>query len=455
MKKILTTVLATSLLLSITPRIEASEQPHIDEEEPNNTFETAIVANHSTNYVGKIDNLSEDIDMYKFSIPNDRNLDIGISVNNEEHNRIDPETKKIKFELFDENGTLIAKGVPDEREPIDLSIETLLKKGDYFIKVSSDLTSSDESINYIFDYYSYIPHSRISGEDRYETSVEISKEWPKEETKYAVLTTGEEYPDALAATPLAKKYNAPLLLSKEGEIPDVVVKELKRLGVKKVDIIGGEKALSSNIEKQLRDLDINFNRIAGKNRYETAIKVAEEVDPDPSEIVVATGEEFADALSIAPIAASQGMPVILTESDRVVEEVGLYISQKNIDKSYIIGGEKAINRSVAGHFPNRERIFGKDRYETNKQIINTFIEGIDPSIIHVATGNNFPDALSGSAFAAQNNHAILLTSDYVPTNDTISVVYSNYDNIKQLNILGGEQAVDKYVIYHLKYPWNF
>ncbi|MHA7139658.1 cell wall-binding repeat-containing protein [Rossellomorea arthrocnemi] len=289
---------------------------------------------------------------------------------------------------------------------------------------------------------------RIFGPDRYETAVKISsKGW--EQSDVAVIATGRNYPDALSATPLAYHHNAPLLLTNTTTLPKSVKDELKRLKVKKVILVGGKSVITSNVEKEVKDLGIKtISRISGADRYETSVKIAEQLG-FTDRAVVATGQSFADALSIAPIAASLEMPILLTKKNGTSDSVRNYIEESMFEQFYVIGGESAIPEMVAEEFMNYERLSGSDRYETNSSIINYFAGELNMSTPFIATGKNYPDALAGSALAAVEGNPVVLTHPkeaQFTTMDTLAMFAPVTD---MYYILGGEEAISDSVVESL------
>ncbi|MGM7721745.1 cell wall-binding repeat-containing protein [Metabacillus sp. Hm71] len=284
---------------------------------------------------------------------------------------------------------------------------------------------------------------RISGADRYETSANLSYEgW--ETSDVAVLATGRDFPDALSATPLAYKYNAPLLLTQTDSLPASVAEELDRLGVSKVYLIGGASVISANVVKQLNELGITqVIRISGKDRYETSVKIAEKLGASDG-IVVAAGQSFADALSIAPIAAIIETPILLTKKDSLPSSVATYINtEDSIEGSLVVGGTGVISNSVMADLPYPERISGKDRYETNSEIISFFAEAglLDMDYPFIATGQNYPDALSASAVAAGWYNGVILTDPNSPKTSTKSIIQQYGDLAEEYIIVGGQKAL--------------
>lgn len=276
--------------------------------------------------------------------------------------------------------------------------------------------------------------SRLFGNNRYETASKVAIDnW--KQSNYAILTYGEDYPDALSAAPLAGKYNAPILLTQKNIIPVSTLSAISQLGVKNIFLIGGAGVISYNIEKQLIDLGISVTRLYGKNRYETNIQIAKQLS-DVSQIAVVTGEDYSDALSIGPIAVKLNMPIILVGSSTVPQVVKEYIVNKNINKTYVIGKGTSIN-NIDG-LPNVIEINGQDKYARNMAIINNFKNTLDLSSFYLTTGENFADGLSSSVLAGLKGNPLLLVGNEIKNQKDLLQSASANINIK---IIGGLGAV--------------
>lgn len=276
--------------------------------------------------------------------------------------------------------------------------------------------------------------NRIAGTSRYSTAVAISQEgWKTAET--VILATGVDFPDALAGGPLAYKENAPILLTKPTSLIAETELEIKRLKAKKVIILGSKGAISLEVEAKLKKMGLEVERIGGKNRFDTAALIAKHL---PSkQAVIAYGFNFPDVLSISPYAAKNGVPILLTRTDKVPVETLNAMSDKT--NTIIVGSTGAVNDSVMKQFPKPVRYGGKTRFDTGKDIISRLPMGTEKA--YIATGRNFPDALAGSVLAAKNESPILLVnSNDIPTatNDLIS----NYDHF---SIFGSQGAVGEEV----------
>ncbi|WP_052085705.1 cell wall-binding repeat-containing protein [Clostridium sp. HMP27] len=305
--------------------------------------------------------------------------------------------------------------------------------------------------------------TRISGTNRYDTSLKIlDKGWSIADN--LVIVNGENFPDGLSAAPLAKKLDAPMILVNGKQVSTELLNKMKSLKAKKVYIIGGEGAISKTLENNLKkSLAVEVVRIAGKDRYETSIKIANYMYPSTNsekEIAVVSGENFPDAISMAPVAAIKGIPIILTRRYEVSSDIKGFLSKNSITKSYVIGGTGAVSDKVAGEFPSSERIWGNNRYETNLNIMKHFISLlVNGGEIFIVSGQNFPDALGGAAYVAKRSAPMFLVSPQVnkATEDYIYGFYQLGSPIGDLVVLGGTAVVPDYVAQRIitkKRPTN-
>lgn len=277
---------------------------------------------------------------------------------------------------------------------------------------------------------------RYDGMDRYETAAKVCEDGWKTGSNYAVIVSGDNFPDALSAAPLAKKYNAPILLTNRDVLNPYTSSELGRLKVKSVYIIGGKGVVSQSIQDALNAKGMKVTRIGGSDRYETSIAVAKALGK-PKEIAVVNGEEFHDGMSIAPIAALKGMPVILTERSYVPSVVQKYLkSNSKVDQTYVIGGNSEISSSIIGSFPNAKRIGDGDIYSRNTGIIEAFQNEISTGTLYAASAKDFPDSLVAAAIAPQTKSPVLFVDDYIPQTVQNFLRSHIVNNIKILGGLG-------------------
>jgi len=307
---------------------------------------------------------------------------------------------------------------------------------------NSQVMASDYSTSFTTDS----EYTRLAGNNRYATSVSICKNgWKSSNT--VVLATGENFPDALSAAPLAAKYDAPILLTETNRLTSEVKDEIKRLGAGDVIIIGGTGAVSTQVENELLSMGVSCRRIFGKDRFETSVKISKELGAVDTAII-ATGLNFPDALSIAPFAAAYQIPILLTDNSNIPDSVRNYISSTNVQHTIVVGGSGVISDVAKNSLPDPQRLAGANRYQTNFQIISAF--KADLSTAYFATGINFPDALAGAPLAAQRYSPVILV-DKGMDQDIFATwrFYNNKYTVKK--VLGGTGAVSQDLIDSIIY----
>lgn len=291
---------------------------------------------------------------------------------------------------------------------------------------------------------------RIYGSTRYETSYKLfDRGWSTSET--VILASGVDYPDALTATPLAGKYNAPILLSRNTTLdaqPELKSTLINK-GVKNVIIIGGQTAIPQIIQDQIASLGINVRRIGGSDRYETSALIAKEVGVNNGEVALAYGLSFADGLSIASIAAKKQMPILLTRNNLIPDATKSFIDNNNINKTYVVGSTTVISDSVYSQTKNPERLGGLNRYETNSIIFNRFKSEINLSSIYIASGLAFPDALSSSAIAAKDGNFVLLSNIRQVEWTVRNIITSIKPELDNLYVIGSNVVISDDILFGL------
>lgn len=271
---------------------------------------------------------------------------------------------------------------------------------------------------------------RISGTDRYETCVNISKKAYKS-SEVAILASGQKIQDALASGGVAAKLKAPLLLTQKDRLPSVVLDELKRLNVKKIILVGGQESISSSLENQLDNI-YKVERVSGRDRYETSIKLAEVINKDTKQENIIVNGNTVDALTAGAVAAKLNKSIILTNGVNLPEGANRVVNPAS-PNNIIIGGISSINiEGLKG-----ERIAGSDRYETSKKIAEKYYAGKTNKAL-LANVVNSIDALSAINLVVSENAPVLLTA-YDSLDNDVSKFLEN--NTNKVYVLGGYQSI--------------
>lgn len=263
-----------------------------------------------------------------------------------------------------------------------------------------------------------VSEDKLVGAGRWETAIEVSKKgWEKSDT--AIIVNDSAIADALAATPFAEANDAPILLTGKDKLDERTNSELKRLGVKKVYLIGGEAVLSTNIETELKAQNIEIDRIQGQTRELTALEIAKRLDKikDISEIAVVNGTTgLADAVSIAAVSAEKDMAIILSNSNEGTKASDEFIKKEDIKTSYVIGGPNSVSNEVASKLHNAKRIEGIDRNETNAKVIETFYTEKELKNAYITKNgmgkeDHLIDALAVGVLAAKNESPVIIVGN--------------------------------------------
>ena len=296
------------------------------------------------------------------------------------------------------------------------------------------------------------PVRRVSGPSRIDTAAAVARE-AYEEASSVVVARADVYADALAGAPLAHKLSAPLLLSDSAALSGAARTEVHRLGATSAVLLGGEAALSPQVEADLRDAGVTeITRVSGPDRFATSAAiamrvggthayVAKGIDADPR-------QGFADALAAAPLAAAAGRPILLTTTDSLPDATAAAVEALGVDAVTILGGRGAVSDEVEQELRatgvQTGRLAGATRYDTAAAVAAAAVAaGADPARPWVATGEAFPDALSaGPATAADGGVLVLVHGgDLASSPATRAFLAEHAANTEVLRIVGGRQAI--------------
>ena len=253
---------------------------------------------------------------------------------------------------------------------------------------------------------------RMGGSNRYGTAQLISQQdWTTSKTVY--LAYGGNYPDALAAVPLASLAGAPILLTEQSSISPSTLATIKSLGARNVVLLGDTGVISVNVASTLRNAGYQVSRLAGSDRFDTAAKIGQAVEglSKSTTAVLATGMGYADALSIGPVAGMKGWPVVFSMPNTLPSDTRNFLRSNNIKTVVIVGGPGVVSDTVKNQLLSMgiatTRIYGSNRYETSAQVVTTY-RSLFSGSVSLATGAGFADALTGGAMSAKEKMPLLL-----------------------------------------------
>ncbi|HUF07047.1 MAG TPA: cell wall-binding repeat-containing protein [Candidatus Binatia bacterium] len=254
---------------------------------------------------------------------------------------------------------------------------------------------------------------RIAGADRYATAAAISRAHFNPDPPVAYVATGRNFPDALAAGPVAGLQGGPVLLTDPASLPQATRDELARLRPQRIVVLGGQGAVSDGVAGQLQAYTSRpVERLQGADRYATAAAISHaSFGPGVAAAFVATGKTFPDALAAGPAAVRLGGPVLLTDPSSLPAATRNELAYLRPQVIYVLGGAGAVSEAVRNELQAYStqpvvRLAGADRFATAAAVSASFFHG--PTAAYLATGFNFPDALAAVPGAGRSGSPLLL-----------------------------------------------
>ncbi|KAA8674433.1 cell wall-binding repeat-containing protein [Clostridium sp. HV4-5-A1G] len=291
---------------------------------------------------------------------------------------------------------------------------------------------------------------RVSGQDRYETASQVAKSNWTSGSENVVLVSGEGYADAINASVLAKKLDAPILLTESFSLSQDTKNALDTLKPKNVYVIGGTASISSSIENALKS-NYNVARLSGNDRYATNLAVANklvELGVSKNNIIAVAGTGFSDALSVAPVAAVKDEILLLTNNDELLMQNTIsFAKDSNVT---VVGTINSINQTIYDDIQADKRIDGgSDRFATNIAVLKAFEGDFKAGKIYVAnaTGEGYADALVASALAGKYSVPLVLTDteESTATNKAVDYIKTKVTKDTDLQVVGGTGVVPQSV----------
>lgn len=263
---------------------------------------------------------------------------------------------------------------------------------------------------------------RLSGANRYLTNLAVNNETAVVGGPVFVASGGA-FPDALSAGPAVRSVGGSLFLTPQGKMPQELVNKIASLNPSKVYIIGGVGAVSDTVSNQLRSATARIpERISGKTRYETSMAVFKKFFPGAqSSVFIATGRDYPDALTASAVGGALGAPVLLVngKQSQATSDVISLLRASGTTNIQLVGGKGAVSAGIEAQLKQSlgaqsvGRLSGADRYATNMSV-NTYLNNQSgtPAMtgVWLATGKNFPDALSGAVPAGHVTQRLVLSN---------------------------------------------
>ncbi|MBW3562235.1 MAG: PQQ-dependent sugar dehydrogenase [Actinobacteria bacterium] len=306
---------------------------------------------------------------------------------------------------------------------------------------------------------------RASGDDRVGTAILLSQAgFPADSTSAVVVAAAGDFPDALAAAPLAAAASAPVLLNPDGGLDPRVEDEIQRLvadpGQATAYLMGGPAAQSPQVADDIEDLGLTVQRVADPDhphRFGTAAAAARTaVDrwggDAGSHVLIALGahpdphKAWPDALASGALSGHARWPILLVEPGGVPAITNQTLRAMGTEQATVVGGPAAIPEVTAQDLDvdRHDRIGGDDRYHTSTLLADAAAaQGGSLATVVAATGEDFPDGLAAGpvAFAMGGVTVLVASGDLVDSGATKSWFESHAGDVGEVLVAGGPAAV--------------
>ena len=287
--------------------------------------------------------------------------------------------------------------------------------------------------------------ARTSGIDLYATSALAAVKSHSAGSNAIVLVSGADanWPDGLSASALAGSVSGPVILtdpdSLQGSTANAIATVDTALsGAATIHLVGGTAAISANVATQLTDLGYTVSRHSGDDRVATAVAVAEYIETlgtigsydGGKAVMLATGDNFPDALAAGALAYGQNIPILLVRGGALSAGTTAFLDSETtaIAQVIVLGGTSAVSADVATAVAaisngavalEVTRVSGATRYDTAVEIAkvmkkSTELDGFALSITGVilVDGATSGNALTASAMAGNGTSAEPASNPY-------------------------------------------
>jgi spore germination protein YaaH len=322
------------------------------------------------------------------------------------------------YRWYDSANTTWRQGYYDDAQSLGLKYDLVVDNGLAGIGIWTLLMDAGrQELWHVIDDQFRRADARLGGKDRYATAAAISANFFAPGVKMAFVATGSAFPDALAASPVAGRVGGPVLLTGRDSLPRATIDELKRLKPKSIVVVGGTGVVGNGVFAQLDAYTTgSVIRRAGADRYATAVQISRAYNgPGLATVFIVTGENYPDALSAGPPAAVRKAPILLVRRDSLPAATAAELSRLRPGRIIVVGGTGVVGNSVMARLDSYTtgtvtRLSGADRYATAAAVSRATHKADGPNEVFIATGLNFPDAVSGAAAAGFRRAPLLLVA---------------------------------------------
>ncbi|WP_336249142.1 cell wall-binding repeat-containing protein [Stomatohabitans albus] len=203
--------------------------------------------------------------------------------------------------------------------------------------------------------------------------------FPSQTSVFLSAHSDTAWPDALTIGPVAGKQAKPMFITTaDGNLPGPDAAYVRK-HIKDITVLGGPQVVSQAVEQYWQSQGKTVHRIAGSNRYDTAAQIAATYWPNGSTtVILARGDNPADAISGQPLGTKLNAPILLAEPGRLPAETQRALAKLRPKRIIVLGGEEGIGSDVLTRIASSvsdarvQRVAGETRFETSQRIASEY-----------------------------------------------------------------------------------
>ncbi|CAN7152026.1 cell wall-binding repeat-containing protein [Knoellia sp. LjRoot47] len=294
---------------------------------------------------------------------------------------------------------------------------------------------------------------RLGGASRFDVAVAASREADSGTTS-VVIANGRDNAmgDALVSAPLARAKDAVLLLTDATGLPTATRTELTRRGARTAYVVGGEGSVGQVVIDQLKALGVtSVERFGGRDRYAVAANVARAAAPGGApDVFVASGKQdaMADGLVTSGLASSLARPILLSPAATPSPATTQALTDLGVQRTTVAGGPASVSDEVMAQLPSPTRLGGASRYAVSVAVAQWGSRnGVDGSDVLASSGA--PEALADALSGGQLGRQLF----YVRPTGVPGEVATELDSragLERVTVMGGEGSVPPLVAGRLQ-----
>ena len=293
--------------------------------------------------------------------------------------------------------------------------------------------------------------SRISGTDRYATSVAASRLAFPSGTRPEVvyLVSGTSPWESLSATPAAVHRDGGVLLTRPDGIPSSIAAELTRLGPASIVVVGSTASISDTVLSQARAYAPQVRRVGGGSRYQSAQALVRDAFPAGSatQAWIATGASWNDALAAGAAAAAHRAPLLTVDGSAAsLHSTTLsLVRDLGVTSVTVVGGTAAVSSGIQAQLEGLlgsgavTRASGGDPYAVAARVNRLAFPDLAAGTAYVASGRDPAPTLAGAFLAGRTQRPLFYATPFcVPASVRPALTGAS---VTKVTLLGGEGSV--------------